>query len=432
MNPSEYKNRIMQNNKANDHLPKIPKYDQVTKQLWDALQADTVWAIMRSLGIDKMDDQGLRAHMESRSFRVSPKVTPHLYNLFNGVKEKLHFEHPVDFYVTSDASLNACAYTYQPLNPDSPYIVNVNSAMIETMTDKELCSVVGHELGHLMDQNLVLSKIISFLFPERDEYGFPLMPVPLRYKYFFWMQLSELLADRYGYLATEDINACISSEFKLKSGLKLDKMSVDVPAFIEENRQSMEHFISGQGLSINYITHPVSPLRIEALNLFATAKTEKELNDGMDVIVEAIARMNTNEIGQNLLWFVGSAGLIMAHADGEMTQDEQENILNHMSEFYMFPLDILKQITPENCSDIFNKSLQKLAELLPDSRADLFSYLINIMVTDYKFKQAEIDLLFNIGKNAFGFSDEEIVRLMADGIRIGVSRGFLPSTTSIS
>ena len=185
-------------------------------------------------------------------------------------------------------------------------------------------------------------------------------------------------------------------------------------------------------MSINYITHPVSPLRIEALNLFATAKTEKELNDGMDVIVEAIARMNNNEIGQNLLWFVGSAGLIMAHADGEMTQDEQENILNHMSEFYMFPLDILKQITPENCSDIFNKSLQKLAELIPESRADLFSYLITIMVTDYKFKQAEIELLFNIGKNAFGFSDEDIVSLMADGIRIGVSRGFLPSTTSIS
>lgn len=432
MNPSDYKNRVIQNTKANDHLPKIPKYDQVTKQLWDALQADTVWAIMRSLGIDKMDDQGLRAHMESHSFRVSPKVTPHLYNLFNGVKEKLHFEHPVDFYVTSDASLNACAYTYQPLNPDSPYIVKVNSAMIETMTDSELCSVIGHELGHLMDENLILSKIISFLFPERDEYGFPVMPVPLRYKYFFWMQLSELLADRYGYLATEDINACISSEFKLKSGLKLDKMDVDIAAFIEENRQSMQHFISGQGLSINYITHPVSPLRIEALNLFATAKTEKELSDGMDVIVEAIARMNNNEIGQNLLWFVGSAGLIMAHADGEMTQDEQENILNHMSEFYMFPLDILKQITPENCSDIFNKSLQKLAELIPESRADLFSYLITIMVTDYKFKQAEIDLLFNIGKNAFGFSDEDIVRLMADGIRIGVSRGFLPSTTSIS
>ena len=420
-------------NSVNKHLPEIPKYQQLTKQLWDALQGDTVWAIMRSLGIDKMDDQSFRAQMEGHSFRVSAKVTPHLYKLFYGVKEKLEFEHPVDFYVTSDASLNACAYTYQPLNPDSPYIVNVNSAMIETMTDDELCSVIGHELGHLLDENLVLSKVIGFLFPQRDEYGFPVMPVPLRYKYFFWMQLSELLADRYGYLATDNINACISSEFKLKSGLKLDKMEVDVTAFIEENRQALQHFVSGQGLSIRYgVTHPVSPIRIEALNLFATAKTEKELNDGMDVLVDAIARMNNNEIGQNLLWFVGSAGLIMAHADGEMTEDEMESILNYMSEFYMFPLDILQQITPDNCSDIFNKSLHNLLEMQPEIRNDLFLYLVGIMVTDFKFQQAELDLLVRMGKEAFGLEDEAIVGLIADGIRMNVSIGVVPSTSSIS
>ena len=420
-------------NPANKHLPEIPKYQQVTKQLWDALQGDTVWAIMRSLGIDKMDDQSFRAQMEGRSFRVSDKVTPHLYELFYGVKERLGFEHSVDFYVTSDSSLNACAYTYQPLDPESPYIVNVNSAMIETMTDAELCSVIGHELGHLMDENLVLSKIINYLFPQRDEYGFPLMPVPLRYKYFFWMQLSELLADRYGFLATDDINACISSEFKLKSGLKLDKMEVDIPAFIEENRKALQHYISGQGLSIRYgVTHPVSPIRIEALNLFATAKTEKELNEGMDVLVEAIARMNNNDMGQNLLWFVGSAGLIMAYADGEISKDEQENILNYMSEYYMFPLDILQQITSENCNEIFHNSLHNLLEMQPEIRNDLFLYLVNIMVTDYKFKQQELDLLFRIGKEAFGYDEEAIVRLLGDGIRYGVSRGFLPSTSSIS
>ena len=433
MKVSDYKAILQKNaNPLNRHIPEIPRYEQVTKQLWDALQGDTVWSIMQSLGIDKMDDQSFRAQMEGQSFKVSPQVTPHLFNLFNGVKEKLHFEHPVDFFVTSDASLNACAYTYQPLDPESPYIVKVNSAMIETMTDAELCSVVGHELGHLLDDNLVLSKIINFLFPERDAYGFPIMPVPLRYKYFFWMQLSELLADRYGFLATNDINACISSEFKLKSGLKLDKMDVDISAFIEENRESLQHFISGQGLSLNNATHPVSPIRIEALNLFATARTEKELNEGMDVLVDAIARMNSNEVGQNLLWFIGSAGLIMAHADGEMTNDEMENILNHMSEYYMFPLDILQQITSENCSDIFNKSLKRLSELIPNIRNDLFLYLVNIMVTDYKFKKEELELLFDMGKKAFGFDEETIVRLLADGIRIGVSRGFLPSTSSIS
>ena len=234
-------------------------------------------------------------------------------------------------------------------------------------------------------------------------------------------------------MATDNINACISSEFKLKSGLKLDKMEVDVTAFIEENRQALQHFVSGQGLSIRYgVTHPVSPIRIEALNLFATAKTEKELDEGMDVLVDAIARMNNNEMGQNLLWFVGSAGLIMAHADGEMTTDEMESILNYMSEFYMFPLDILQQITPDNCSDIFNKSLHNLLEMQPEIRNDLFLYLVSIMVTDFKFQQAELDLLVRMGKEAFGLEDEAIVGLIADGIRMNVSTGVVPSTSSIS
>ena len=455
MNYEEYKNRLDNTNNApraantaapttptnpdnaatsaNQHIPVIPKYQEVTKMLWDVLQGDTVWGIMQSLGADKMDDQQFRALMEGHSFRVSEKVTPHLYQLFYGVKEKLHFEHPVDFFVTSDASLNACAYTYQPQNPDSPYIVKVNSAMIETMTDAELCSVIGHELGHLLDQNLVLDKIIRFLFPS-DEYGNPIMPVPLCYKYIFWRHLSELYADRYGYLATEDINACISSEFKLKSGLKLDKMDVDIQAFIAENHQVVkQHYIAGQGLNLQFGgTHPVSPIRIEALHLFATAKTEKELSDGMDVLVEAIARMNNNEMGQNLLWFVGSAGLLMAHADSEFTNAELENILNYMSSYYMFPLDILKQITPENCSDIFNKSVHNLLEMQPEIRNDLFVYLVDIMVTDFKFKQEELGLLFKMGKEALGLDDATMVGLLVDGIRLGISRGFVPSTTSIS
>lgn len=434
MNVAEYKNRLQKNaNPANRHLPEIPKYQQLTKQLWDALQGDTVWGIMKYLGADKIDDQQFRAEMEGRSFRVSEKVTPHLYKLFYGVKEKLNFEHPVDFYVVSDWSLNACAYLYQPQNPDNPYVVQVNSAMVETMTDLELCSVVGHELGHLLDENLVLAKIIGWLFPERDQFGFPIMPVPLRYKYFFWKQLSELFADRYGYLATEDINACISSEFKLKSGLKLDKMDADITAFICENREALQHFISGQGLSLNNASHPVSPIRIEALNLFANAKTEKELNEGMDVLVDAIARLNlNNEMGQHLLWFVASAGLIMASADNEITQDEVETILNNMSEFYMFPMDILQQVTSENCSDVFNKSLQSLLQLNPDARNDLFLYLVNIMVTDFKFKQEELDLLMRMGKEAFGMEEELIVRLIADGIRMNVATGVVPSTRSIS
>lgn len=416
-------------NKANFHLPAIPMYDQLTKQLWDALQGDTVWAIMEALGVDKFDDKELRARMEGRSLKVTQKVMPHLFELLNQVKDSLQFEHPVDFFVVSDVSLNAGAYVYHPKDPESPYIVQINSAMIETMTEPELKSVVGHELGHLLDNNLMLDDLIRFIFPKYDEWGMPLLPIPLRYKYFYWKQLSELFADRYGYLATKDIQACIWSEMKLKCGLKLDKMEANINAFIEENRETLEHYISGTALSLNHgYTHPVSPIRIEALNLFANAKTEQELNEGMDKLVNAISRLNMNPIEDDMLIFMASAGLLMANADGTVTEKEYERILDNMSNYYMFPVDILKQVTPENCSDLFNQSVGNILKENPQFAPNLFGYLVYILVGDQNFDKRELDLLFQMGQQAMGLDQETMLKLLASGIQ----EYFIPSIGSIS
>ena len=432
MKASEFKARLNANNpiaRPNFHLPEIPMYDELTKQLWDALQGDTVWAIMEALGADKIDDKEFRARMEGRSLKVTPKVMPHLYELLNQVKDTLKFEHPIDFFVVSDASLNAGAYTYTPKDPDSPYIVEINSALVETMTEPELRSVVGHELGHLIDKNLVLDDLIRFVFPDLDEYGMPLLPISLRFKFFFWKQLSELFADRYGYLATNDIQACIWSEMKLKCGLKLDKMEANLGAFIEENREVLQHYVKGSALSLKHgFTHPVSPIRIEALNLFANAKTEKELTEGMEQLVKAISRLNMDPVEDDFLIFMASAGLIMANADGQMTEKEYETILDGMSSYYMFPVDILKQVTRENCSELFNQSVASILKENPKLAPNLFSYLVAILMSDQNIDKDELRLLFTMGEKAIGLDEETMLRLLAGGIR----HFFIPNIQSIS
>ena len=432
MKASEFKARLNANNpiaRPNFHLPEIPMYDELTKQLWDALQGDTVWAIMEALGADKIDDKEFRARMEGRSLKVTPKVMPHLYELLNQVKDTLKFEHPIDFFVVSDASLNAGAYTYTPKDPESPYIVEINSALVETMTEPELRSVVGHELGHLIDKNLVLDDLIRFVFPDLDEYGMPLLPISLRFKFFFWKQLSELFADRYGYLATNDIQACIWSEMKLKCGLKLDKMEANLGAFIEENREVLQHYVKGSALSLKHgFTHPVSPIRIEALNLFANAKTEQELTEGMEKLVKAISRLNMDPVEDDFLIFMAAAGLIMAKADGQMTEKEYETILDGMSSYYMFPVDILKQVTRENCSDLFNQSVANILKENPNLAPNLFNYLVAILMSDQNIDKNELGLLFQMGEKAIGLDEETMLRLLAGGIR----HFFIPNIQSIS
>lgn len=437
MKASDYKSRLQQDSqsaskpeiKQNNHLPKIPMYEQVTKQLWDAMQGDVVWKVMQKLGIDRADDRAERITMEGQSLKVTEKVLPHLYRLFNGVKERIHFDHPVDFFIVSSPNPNACAHVVKPIDPAMPYIVEVYSAMIEIMTDQELCSVVGHEIGHLFDDNYVLNQMMYFLFGA-DESGYPNLPIPLRYKYFFWKQLTELFADRYGFLATDgDINACISAELKMKSGLRLDKMDTNIPAFIEENREALKHYVSGRGLSLHDgYTHPVSPIRIEALHLFATAKTEQELDEGMTTLINAISRLNANPIEDELVAFMAAGGMIMASSDGKISEKEYEQILGQMSSYYMFPTDILNKVTPENCSEIFNKSAANILESDPRNANMLFLYLVNILVSDHKLDDKELDLLFQMGREALHLDDRQMTELLAEGMR----RFFVPAISSVS
>ena len=82
-------------------------------------------------------------------------------------------------------------------NEEEPHIVNINSALFGLMSNDELRFVVGHELGHLINRDTALVRLIHFVFPPNSE-----VPVTLQYKIRLHEQLAELVADRYGYFAT--------------------------------------------------------------------------------------------------------------------------------------------------------------------------------------------------------------------------------------
>lgn len=430
MKASAYKAKLLEeenNKRANRHLPEIPMYQKLTKMLWDALQGDKIWPMMQALGLDKMDETRYKAEMEGETLKVTEKVTPYLYKLFNGIKERLGMERPVDFFIVSNNEVNAYARLAKPLDPNTPLTIVVYSGTIELLTEAELSYVVGHELGHLMDENLVLQNIFNFEFPDNN------IPIPLMFKYYFWRQLSELFADRYGYLATKDLNACISAQFKLKSGLKLDKMEVDMNAFLEYNREVLQHYISGQVLNLisgPYARmHPVSPIRVEALNLFANAQTEKELNDGMQSLVEIIGRLNVdNNMGKSYMDFVASAGLLLAEADGEITKEEIEVILNYMSDAHLFPKSYLEEMAKKDCYDVFNRSVNEILQKDPNAKERLFLYMADVVVSDLDFNKKELDILTEVAQKVFQFDQTTFLRLMQTCIEIR----FRPTTESIS
>lgn len=397
--------------------PKIELEQHLTEQIYAALHGELVEKIISLSSFDQ-SGHGLRSAMEGHSFKVEKRLMSHLHDLLYGVKEKLGFADPVDFYITGDSTVNA--WTIAAAREGEPHIVNINSALINLMTDDELRFVVGHELGHLMNKNTEMLRLIGFVFPHGT-----VPPLVLQYKIRLWEQLSELTADRYGYMAVENLEACLSAFFKMTSGLDISKIDMQVDAYLEENLKHLEYFINDKGLSRD--THPVNPIRVQSLNLYATCPDEKTLAEKMDEIIGALMKLSNDEVDYYLGFFVATAGLIAINIDGDVTSEEIERVLNNLSSFYIFPRHFLDQVAEQKVVEIFYSSIEEVLKRRPDMREGMLAYIISLILADSSFNQQEIDFIFEIGEKNFGFSTKEIADRMAGAIQ----QNFIPSYEAI-
>lgn len=397
--------------------PKIELEQHLTEQIYAALHGELVEKIISLSSFDQ-SGHGLRSAMEGHSFKVEKRLMSHLHDLLYGVKEKLGFADPVDFYITGDSTVNA--WTIAAAREGEPHIVNINSALINLMTDDELRFVVGHELGHLMNKNTEMLRLIGFVFPHGT-----VPPLVLQYKIRLWEQLSELTADRYGYMAVENLEACLSAFFKMTSGLDITKINMQVDGYLEENLKHLEYFINDKGLSRD--THPVNPIRVQSLNLYATSPDEKALAEKMDEIIGALMKLSNDEVDYYLGFFVATAGLIAINIDGEVTSEEIERVLNQLSSFHIFPRHFLDQVAEQKVVEIFYSSIEEVLKRRPDMRDGMLVYIISLILADSSFNQQEVDFIFEIGEKCFGFTTKEIADRMAGAIQ----QNFVPSYEAI-
>ena len=357
--------------------------------------------------------------MEGHSLKVEKDLLCDFYNLCHDVKKKLKFEDKVDFYITGDSSVNAFSVAAE--TEGEPHIVNINSALFNLMTTDEMRFVIGHELGHLINKDTKLKRLILFVFPPESN-----VPVMLQHKIRLHDQLAELVADRYGYIACGKLDACVSAFFKLASGLNLGKMNVSMEALLEDNRKRLDFFLNGKGKS--RYDHPVNPIRVQAINLFATAEDEKSLEDGMDELIGILLKVGDNSFDENMAVFIATAGLIVANADGNITEKEVEHIINSLASIQIFPKDFLNCIaeTEDKVPELFNNAVKSILEERPGMRDLIISYMIGLVLSDKNISTEEIELVYTFGGN-IGFSEKEISSKFAEMIQ----SSYTPSLESI-
>jgi hypothetical protein len=334
---------------------------------------------------------------------------------------KLGYQKKIEFYVTNEPQLNA--FAVPRITDTMPDLININSGLIDMLDNDELSFVVGHEIGHLISRNARVSRLIQFIFP-----GDNTIPMILSHKIELWKKLSELTADRMGFLACPDLEKCVSGFFKLSSGLKTARINFNYLAYLENNEQVLKYFTESN--NPNLLSHPINPIRVKALQLFSQSKSfcrliageeienDSQLDFEIDKLTNILLTLSSSEMDYHRKYFVATGGLIMSVLDNQMDQQEHENIMGVLSRYTVFPESFLKKIAESGqVEDIFNDSIDNILSKNPGERFGMLEYLVDMALSDNKIFRKEIDFVYDIGEKKFGLTRREIAQQMARNIQ---------------
>ncbi len=408
---------------------RIKLEEDLGSELNRTMHGDIVSNLLKEAKIEKIENEW-KFMLEGHSFKVNKSLAPRLASLFEEVQKTLEFEEPIDFYVTNSSQVNA--FSISRLEDDDVHIINFNSGLVERLDDEELRFVIGHEIGHLISRNANITKLIQFIFPDPQR-----MPLILTHKITLWRKLSELTADRYGFIASPSLEKSASGFFKLSSGLDSKRINFDFKAYLEENDKILDFFKKES--STNLLSHPINPIRIKAVQLFSDSATYKSVSESRPVetdekldkevndLIEILLTLSSSELDHYRKHFIAAAGIIMSNLDERMTQPEYENIIKTLSQFTIFPKLFLEEVHKQGKPDeVLTNAAQNIVKLNPGERYTLFEFMVGMALTDRQLFKQEISFLYNVGENFFGFPRKEIAQIISNLI----NQTFMPNIYS--
>ncbi len=277
--------------------------------------------------LEKMQEKGpmgTRRRLLATSVRLSRSMAPTVHALADACIEKLEMTIPHELYVYASPQYNAACF-----KPEAGQLfVMFSSGLLEKFDDSELKFVIGHEFGHHVYNHHEIP--IGYLLRGKRR------PDPrLALDLFAWSRNAEVSADRAGAFCAEDLDGVARALFKLASGLGDKVIRFDLDEFLKQvDEMQVEDAEPGQGAPKEdwFSTHPFSPLRVKALQLFheselmiAGGNSQEYLEVGVQRLLSLMepsyleARTDTANAMRRLLF---SGAIAVANADAGISDSE--------------------------------------------------------------------------------------------------------------
>lgn len=219
-------------------------------------------ALLRKV-VGTFGERNIRMSYQAEAIKVGPAQYRDIYQLLVEVCEVLDTDVP-PLYISQTPLANAGA-----VGMDNPFIV-LNSSLIELASPRQVASVLGHEVGHIMSDHALyrtlLFLLLDFARPNIPLLGQAVIPIMLALQE--WSRKAEVSCDRAGLLAVQDLDASIGLLAVMAGGLRNRTDEINLEAFIEQS----DEYLSSEGLNAYYKfmstlgrSHPFPVVRVAEL-----------------------------------------------------------------------------------------------------------------------------------------------------------------------
>ena len=318
------------------------------------------------------------AKLLSTSVKVSKEIFPNIAAAIDNVFKRLKIQNNFSFFVTANHLQTQAMCSAMPLS-DTAEIV-LTSKLVELLDDKELESIIAHEVAHFYYQHA--------LYPEASKSKNRIEFLNL----LNFSRAAEISADRVGFLGCESLEHSLRAMLKLTSGLSDKHLKFNFSIYLDQLRELKE--VKGDKNQL-YSTHPNFLNRMQALIWFSMSneyneecKTGKkgvhDLKKIDEKIDESIKRVTGNEVtisnkevfSRSLMW--GALSIFLA--DKKFTKKEQEIFQKNFGEKSTVSLvSLIKMSNPQLIENKIQNAFDDASKLLLDDKKRLYSELEKLL-----------------------------------------------------
>lgn len=365
--------------------------------------------------------------LKEGAFMLSRPISPRIFKIVTETKQKLDLEGEYEVFCLNSSTINAFAYV-QPAQGKNFFTVGMTSAALEELEDLEIQFILGHEFGHFLFEHNRMNYLIN---PNPTSQGVTLLPSMGESIFLRWRKKCEISTDRVGLIACGNFEAAARAMLKTAYGLTGKNLNLDVDSLLQQIDDLKDE---PEALEVNYRSHPLMPLRLKVMQMFAespifnqvvngkTDISEQELNaleDRTDQWVNWIKRYPRRPLELATMKLVTAAGIKLIKTEAAIMDEEIKVVIQILHKYFTDePDEVINEVMQDhkNIDKLIDTCVKEISTKGDDRhKTFVLSRLADIAIADGKLAKPEAGIIFDIAKD-FGIQEKAAYSIVVGGM----------------